>query len=107
LNDNGGRITLDDATNGGRAATFDFSGDGATRSISFSLDSMGPRFSVTDLAALTEQRFVAMEADAMKRLGRGRVVYLESVNIGAHPFVQKAGPQLDVCKRSAATIAER
>ncbi|MFI4995493.1 MAG: hypothetical protein ACHQAQ_06885 [Hyphomicrobiales bacterium] len=51
----GGRITIDDKANGGRPATFELSGDGATpAAISFSLESMGPRFSVADLAPLTE-----------------------------------------------------
>jgi len=59
--------------------------------ISFSLDSMGPRFQVGDLALLTQQKFAMLEATAMKKLGAQKTVYLESVSIGAHPFVQKAG----------------
>jgi hypothetical protein len=92
FNDRGGRITVDEPANGGRPATFDFSGDSVTRSaISFSLESMGPRFRGTDLALLTEQKFAALEADALKLLAAGKPAYLESVTMGAHPFVQKAG----------------
>ena len=32
-----------------------------------------------------------LEAEAMKRLGGQRTVYLESVSIGAHPFEPQAG----------------
>ncbi len=52
---------------------------------------MGPRFHGADLAPLTEQKFAALEADALKRLSGGKTAYLESVTLGAHPFVQKAG----------------
>jgi hypothetical protein len=92
--DRGARITLDDPANGGRAATFDFSADGVTRAgISFAMDSAGPRFAVAALSPLTEQKIAGMEAEAIKRLGGGRTVYLESVSIGAHPFVRQAGAQ--------------
>lgn len=90
--DRRGRITVDDPAHGGQAATFDFTSDGVSRAgISFSLDSIGPRFSVDDLAALSEDRLAAMQADAFKRLSAGRTAYLESVTIGAHPFVRQAG----------------
>jgi hypothetical protein len=90
--DRRGRITVDDAAHGGQAATFDFTADGVSRAgISFSLDSMGPRFSVADLAALSEDKLAAMQADAFKRLSGGQAAYLESVTIGAHPFVRQAG----------------
>ncbi|MGN6748599.1 MAG: hypothetical protein ACTHJS_08405, partial [Xanthobacteraceae bacterium] len=86
------RITLDDPVHGGQPATFEFSGDGVTRAtISFSLESMGPRFAIVDLAALNEQKLAALEADALKKLGGLKQVYLESVTIGAHPFVRQAG----------------
>lgn len=86
------RITIDDAAHGGQAATFEFSVDNVKRAtISFSLDSMGPRFAVTDLSGLNEQKLAALEADALKKLGGARQVYLESVTIGAHPFVRQAG----------------
>ena len=52
---------------------------------------MGPRFSVADLAALDEEKLAAMQADAFKRLSGSRTAYLESVTIGAHPFVRQAG----------------
>ena len=92
FSDRGGKITIDDPATGGRPATFDFSADGVTRAaISFSLDSMGPRFHAADLALLTEQKLAALEAEALKRLGAGKPAYLESVTIGAHPFVKKAG----------------
>ena len=49
--DRGGRITIDDASNGDNPATFDLSGDGVSRaSMTFSLNSTGPRFGVADLA---------------------------------------------------------
>jgi hypothetical protein len=59
--------------------------------ISFSLDSMGPRFDVADLAALNTQKLMALQADAFKRLSGNKKAYLESVTIGAHPFVRQAG----------------
>jgi hypothetical protein len=52
---------------------------------------MGPRFHAADLALLTEQKLAALEAEALKRFGAGKPAYLESVTIGAHPFVKKAG----------------
>jgi hypothetical protein len=92
FDDRGGRITLDDPSQGGRAATFDVAPDTFTRAtISFSFDSMGPRFAVGDLASLDEPRIAAMQAGAMSRLGGQRTVWLESVRIGAHPFVGRAG----------------
>jgi hypothetical protein len=42
---------------------------------------MGPRFGVRDLAPLTESKFTALEADALKRLGMQKTVYLESVTM--------------------------
>ena len=90
--DRRGRITIDDPAHGGQAETFDFTDDGVSRAgISFSLDSMGPRFGVADLAALNEQKLSALQADAFKRLSGARKAYLESVTIGAHPFVRQAG----------------
>jgi hypothetical protein len=90
--DQRGRITVDDPAHGGQAATFDFTSDGVSRAgISFSLDSVGPRFSVADLAAIDEQKIAALQADAFKRLSGSRSAYLESVTIGAHPFVRQAG----------------
>jgi hypothetical protein len=90
--DRGGRITVDDPANGGRPATFDFSPDGVTRAaITFSLDSTGPRFGVADLALLTEQKIAKLEAEALKKLGEGKTMYLESFSIGPHPFVRTAG----------------
>ena len=86
------RITLDDPAHGGQPATFEFSADGVSRAtISFSLEAMGPRFGVAELAALNEQKLATLEADALKTLGNARQVYLESVTIGAHPFVRQAG----------------
>jgi hypothetical protein len=86
------RITLDDPVHGGQPATFELSADGVTRAtISFSLEAMGPRFAVVDLAGLNEQKLAALEADALKKLGGLKQVYLESVTIGAHPFVRQAG----------------
>jgi hypothetical protein len=90
--DGRGRVTVDDPARGGQAATFDFTTDGVSRAgISFSLDSMGPRFAFSDLAALNEQKLAALQADAFKRLSGGKTAYLESVTIGAHPFVRQAG----------------
>ena len=90
--DRGGRITIDDSSNGGNPATFDLSGDGVSRaSMTFTLNSTGPRFGVADLTSFTEQKIAALEADAMKRLGGNKQVYLESVSIGAHIIVRKAG----------------
>ena len=86
------RITIDDAARGGQPATFEFSTDGVKRAtISFSLESTGPRFAVADLASLNEQKLAALEADALKKLRGAKEVYLESVTIGAHPFVRQAG----------------
>jgi hypothetical protein len=90
--DRRGRITIDDPAHGGQAATFDFTNDGVSRAgISFSLDSMGPRFGVGDLAALNEQKLTALQTDAFKKLSGSKKAYLESVTIGAHPFVRQAG----------------
>jgi hypothetical protein len=92
FDDRRGRITVNDPSNGGRASTFEFSADSVTRAgISFALESMGPRFSVADISALNEQKVAALEAEALKRLAAGRTAYLESVSIGAHPFVHQAG----------------
>jgi hypothetical protein len=92
FDDRGGRITLDDPSQGGRAATFDVSPDTFTRAtISFSFDAMGPRFAVGDIAALDAPKIAAMQAEAMNRLGTQRTAWLESVRIGAHPFVGRAG----------------
>ena len=86
------RVTVDDPAHGGQPATFEFSDDGVSRAtISFSLEAMGPRFGVTELAALDQQKLAELEADALKTLGKTRQVYLESVTIGAHPFVSRAG----------------
>ena len=86
------RITVDDPVHGGQPATFEFSASDVKRAtISFSLESMGPRFAVADLAGLTEQKLAVLEADALKKLGGVSQVYLESVTIGAHPFVRQAG----------------
>jgi hypothetical protein len=90
--DKSGRITVDDPANGGRPATFDLSADGVTRAgMTFSIGSTGPRFGVTDLASLTEQKIATLEAEALKKLGKNKMVYLESVSIGPHPFVRDAG----------------
>ena len=90
--DRGGRITIDDPASGGNLATFDLSADGVTRaSMTFALNPQGPRFGVADLALLTEQKIAALEADAMKRFSRNKQVYLESISIGAHIIVRKAG----------------
>lgn len=59
--------------------------------ISFSLDSAGPRFRTADIASLDRQKIAALEAEALKRLGRNGNAYLESVSVGAHPFVRQAG----------------
>jgi hypothetical protein len=55
------------------------------------MEAMGPRFALGDIAALNEQKIAALQAEAMKRLAGQRTAYLESVTIGAHPFVRKAG----------------
>lgn len=90
--DRGGRITIDDPANGGNLASFDLAGDGVSRaSMTFTINPEGPRFGVADLALLTEQKIATLEADAMKRFGRNKQVYLESISIGAHIFVRKAG----------------
>jgi hypothetical protein len=92
LDDRGGRITLDDPSQGGRAATFDVSPDTFTRAaISFSFDAMGPRFAVGEIASLDAQKVAALQAEAMKRLGAQRTAWLDSVRIGAHPIVGRAG----------------
>lgn len=44
-----------------------------------------------DLASLDEKKLTALENEAMKQLAGNKVAYLESVTIGAHPFVRKAG----------------
>jgi hypothetical protein len=59
--------------------------------ITFSLSSIGPRFGVEDLASLTEQKIATLEAEALKKLGESKKVYLESVSIGPHLFVPNAG----------------
>jgi hypothetical protein len=92
FDDGQGRVTVDDRDNGGRPSTFEFSPDGVTRAtISFMLDSMGPRFGVADVAPVNEQVIAALEAQALQRLGAGRMAWLESVTIGGHPFVRQAG----------------
>ena len=92
FDDRGGRITLDDPSQGGRAATFDISPDTFTRAaISFSFDSMGPRFAIGDIASLDAPKIAAMQAEAMRRLGGQGKAWFESVRIGAHPFVGRAG----------------
>ena len=92
FDDRGGRITIDERDNGGRPATFDFSPDGVARAAkSFLLNERGPRFGAADVASLNEWTIGALEAQALNRLGAGRPVYLESVTIGAHFFVQQAG----------------
>src|SRR5262249_18667293 len=88
----GGRVTVDERQNGGRPATFDLSAGGATRSaISFSLEAMGPRFAVADLAPLDATMIAALQADTLKRLGAKRKVWLESVSIGGAPYVSRGG----------------
>ena len=68
--------------------------------ITFSLDSTGPRFGVADLESLTEQKIATLEAEALKKLGESKKVYLESVSIDPHPFVRNAGVRaLEVCVR--------
>jgi len=80
------RITVEDPAHGGQPATFEFSPDGVSRAaIVFSLDSMGPRFNAGDLSQITEQKLAALETDALKKLGKTRPAYLESITIGAHP----------------------
>ena len=94
FDDRGGKVTVDDPSQGNRPATFEFGADTMTRAaISFSLDAMGPRFGVGNLAALNEQKIAALQAEAFKRLAAGRTAYLESVRIGAHALVQRAGAQ--------------
>src|SRR5262249_2979564 len=84
---------LEDPSQGGRATTFDISPDTFTRAtISFSFDAMGPRFAVGDIAPLDAQKIAALQAVAMRRLGGQRTAWLESVRIGAHPCVGRAGP---------------
>src|SRR5262249_61856591 len=91
FDDRGGRVTLDDPSQGGRAATFDVAPDTFPRAtISFSFDAMGPRFAVGEIASLDAQKIAAMQAEAVKRLAAQRPAWLESVRIGAHPFVRHA-----------------
>ena len=52
---------------------------------------MGPRFNAGDLSQITEQKLAALETDALKKFGKTRPAYLESITIGAHPFVRQAG----------------
>ncbi len=90
--ENAGRITLDDPAKGGEATTFNFTPNGLSRSDhAFILYAKGAPFAVRDLAALTQQKLAAMEADAQKRLGGGKVLFLDRVTIGSHPFAPKAG----------------
>jgi hypothetical protein len=90
--DRGGRITIDDPASGGNLATFNLGAEGVSRaSMTFALNPQGPRFGVADVALLTQQKIAALEADAMKRFGRNKQAYLESISIGAHLLVQKAG----------------
>ena len=87
-----GRITLDDAAKGGEATTFDFTANGLARGDhAFVLYPKGAHFAVRDLASLTQQKLAALEADALKRLGSGKPLYLHSLTIGSHPFAFKAG----------------
>ena len=82
----------DDQSNGGNPATFDLSSDGVSRAaITFSFNAQGPRFGVAELVSLNEQKIAALEADAIKRLSGNKQVYLESVSIGAHLIVRRAG----------------
>jgi len=90
FNDRGGRITVDEAN--GKPATFDFSADDMTRSsISFSLESSGPRMAAGEVAFLDEGKIAALQREAMNRLAAGKQAYMESVSIGAHPFAARAG----------------
>ncbi len=91
----------DDPSNGGNPATFDLAADGVSRaSMTFTLNSQGPRFGVADLASITEQKVAALEAEAMKRLGGNKQVYLESVTIGPHLIVRKAGARANEVRDS-------
>lgn len=86
-----GRITLDDPAKGGEATTFDFTANGLARGDhAFVLYPKGAHFAVRDLASLTQQKLAALEADALKRLGSGKQLYLHSLTIGSHPFAPKA-----------------
>src|SRR5262249_32866559 len=92
FDDRGGRITPHDPRQGGRAAAFRvWPAPLARAALRLSFDSMGPRFAVGDIASLDAQKIAAMQAEAMKRLGAQRTAWLESVRIGAHPFVGRAG----------------
>jgi len=66
--------------------------DTLTRSsFNFSFEASAPRFGAGDIGFFDAQRIAALQAEAMKRLAGPRTAYLESVAIGAHPFVRKAG----------------
>jgi hypothetical protein len=54
--------------------------------MSFLLNERGPRFGAADVASLNEWTIGALEAEALNR-----PVYLQSVTIGAHFFLQQAG----------------
>jgi len=91
-NEKDGRITLDDPANGGEATTFDFTANGLSRTDhAFILYAKGAHFAVKDLAPLTQQKLAALKSDALKRLGAGKKLYLDSLTIGSHPFAPKAG----------------
>ena len=92
VEDGGGRVTVDDKGNTGKATTFDLTGDGISRSpFSFSLESTGPRFTLSDIAGFNEAKIVALETAAREKITLGKPAWLESVTIGPHPFVQSAG----------------
>lgn len=96
FDDGRGSFTVDEPDNDNRPATFEFSSDGVTREasspggISFLRDP-GPRFPAADVAPLNERMIAALEAEALKRLGGGRTPHLQSVKIGANPFVPAVG----------------
>jgi len=86
----GGRFTADDPANQGQPTMFDLSADGASRGGTVPLNSTVPRLSVTDLALLTEQKFITLEAETLKKLGEKKKVYLESIRIGADAWLAPA-----------------
>jgi hypothetical protein len=92
VNGDAGRVTVDDAANGGQMATFNFTAHGLLRAPSvFAIRAKDSRFFVKELAFLGEPKLTALEADAMRRLGATKKLYLDSMAIGPHPFAPKAG----------------
>jgi hypothetical protein len=96
IDERGGKFTADDPVHGGEPAIFELSPDGVSRATDPVAPTVAPkgftapRFTLADLASLTEQKFTTLEAAALKKLGEKKKVYLESIRIGADAWFAPA-----------------